>query len=132
MAFFSCKQNGYVCKFCELFGDRVVTRGVDSPFITGTVLGDHPIRKLTAHEETDLHQTCTRMYVQTKENYLCDQSSTIPAMFQQQKLKKANANEVQIKVNRKYMACLLSTVNLVLTIRTFLSESQSSQHHVLS
>ncbi|KAH3770268.1 hypothetical protein DPMN_171552 [Dreissena polymorpha] len=54
--YFSSSKNGFLCKYCEIFGPKQVARGVPSPFLTGTVLGDHPVRKLTAHEETQLHK----------------------------------------------------------------------------
>lgn len=51
--YYSSAKGGFCCKICELFAATT-----DNVFISGTVLGDHPTRKLEGHADGKCHKSC--------------------------------------------------------------------------
>jgi len=88
----------FFCKVCELF-KPASAKGVESPFIGGTELGDHPHRKLSKHGKSNIHEEAVKKYVQYKSKETCSIS------------RHASTN-ADIARNQKYIDCLTDTVYL--------------------
>ncbi len=63
--YYSSAKKAYVCKTCELFREAS-SQSIDFPFVTGTQLGDHPVRKLYKHQISKPHEAAVSRYIKFK------------------------------------------------------------------
>lgn len=117
--YFSTSRHGYVCKYCELFGE---SRALSNPavFVTGTLLGDHPIRKLEKHQSSDSHKDAKDKHIK---------SLTGRCLFNELTSKETKYNKKRIEINRSYVKALIDTVFLVITNRWALDRVQDIMRH---
>ena len=102
--YYSAAKGGYCCKICELFAQES-----DNIFIKGTILGDHPTRKLERHLKNEPH-------LRSETKYITANTSSTPRVLQlfQQNAAKATSSQT-VETNRTYMASLVKLCYFTVT-----------------
>ena len=107
--YFSAAKNGYCCKYCELFAD---ISSQPSPFVTGTNLGDHPVRKLGLHDVSQRHKDATAKYAA-----ILNASNTAESSLLKLLKSTKSKEESEVERNRAYIGTLITSTLFIVRKR---------------